>query len=882
MRMLSCLVALTWSATAVLGMPTAQAQSVGQAQQRQIEPPRLIEFVEADFPESEKERLSEASVLLQIAISETGQVADVAVLESAGAAFDAAAVAAARQFLFSPARVNGKAIPVKIDYRYEFTWTEQVEVKPTADLLGSVRDRKTKQPLSGIKVDLGEGRFAVTDSAGRFQFEELEPGEYQISISGEQMATVATSETLEAGQRIEVAYDVELRDEEDEEGDDIDFEFVITAPRIQRQVVATEISTTEGRKIPGTQGDVLKVVENMPGVARAAAGSAALVVWGAAPEDTRVYVDGLRIPRLYHDGGYRSVVHSDMVRSVELIPGGYGAMYGRGLGGIVNVRLRPLDEDGFKGSLAADVIDASAATRVKIGDRLRVSAAVRRSHLADILPLVANDDVGDVVPIPQYYDAQLRVGYELAPHETIEVGGLLSSDKINRTVSNSDPLLTSRDTRSVSFQRVYAKYEKRTDSGRVSVLPSIGWDQSSILNRFGGVSTAVENNSKVYGLRASWRGGIAENVMMEVGFDADLTSSNVTRRGAIGAPPREGDARVFGQAPADQVNADQWNTLIGSAAVYSEVDIGLLNDKLHILPGFRVEPYAVMTNKVRPPVGDMPNVNHTFQHTAIEPRLMLRYQITEAWSAKAAYGHYHQPPLAEDLSAVFGTPILELAKARHYLLGTKYQLTETLDVEMTGFFSQSSDLIWRNVAPSPFIAQALAQKGEGRSYGAQVLLRQQKLGRFFGWVSYSLMRSERRDDPSLEWRKFDYDQTHVLSAVGSYDLGNGFEVGARFRYATGFPRTPVNAAYFDAATNTYQPLFGERNSIRIPAFVSVDLRASKTFKFDEQTELEVYLDVYNTLNRRNPEELVYNPTYEQSDYINGFPILPVFGSRFSW
>src|SRR6202034_3120855 len=98
-------------------------------------------------------------------------------------------------------------------------------------------------------------------------------------------------------------------------------EIVVTAPRLKKQVVSTVVQAEQATRIPGTQGDVLKVVENLPGVARAAAG--AVVVWGAAPTDTRVYVEGVRVPRLYHDGGYRSIVNSDFVRSVELIPGGY-------------------------------------------------------------------------------------------------------------------------------------------------------------------------------------------------------------------------------------------------------------------------------------------------------------------------------------------------------------------------------------------------------------------------------------------------------------------------------------------------------------------------------------------------------------------------------
>jgi len=187
----------------------------------------------------------------------------------------------------------------------------------------------------------------------------------------------------------------------------------------------------------------------------------------------------------------------------------------------------------------------------------------------------------------------------------------------------------------------------------------------------------------------------------------------------------------------------------------------------------------------------------------------------------------------------------------------------------------------RNPDESPLVAQALLPIGKGRSYGTQFLLRQQQWAHFFGWVSYSLLRSERQDAPGLAWRLFDYDQTHVFTALGSYDLGAGFEVGARFRAATGYPRTPVTGAYYNSSTNTYEPIFGAHNSIRIPAFYSLDVRFAKRLKI-ARTELEIYLDVQNVTNHANPEEIVYNTTYTQRGYITGLPILPVLGARWSW
>jgi len=242
---------------------------------------------------------------------------------------------------------------------------------------------------------------------------------------------------------------------------------------------------------------------------------------------------------------------------------------------------------------------------------------------------------------------------------------------------------------------------------------------------------------------------------------------------------------------------------------------------------------------------------------------------------------YDQAPQAEDLSAVFGTPTLVLSKAEHYVAGGILQLTDTLSLEVTGFLSESEDLVVRSQAASPYIAHALDQTGIGQSFGTQFLARQEQIGRFFGWISYSILHSMRRDAPNLDWRLFDYDQSHVFTALGSYDLGAGFEVSARFRYATGYPRTPVLRSYLATRTDTYEPVFGPHNGTRIPPFVALDIQAAKHFKWGG-VDGEIYLDVQNVTNNANAEEIVYNTNYSQRGYITGMPILPILGARVTW
>jgi TonB family protein len=852
------------------------------APQHVIVPPKLVKFVEAEFPASEAKAGHGATVVLQIAITATGAVADVTVLGSAGPAFDAPALVAARQFVFEPATVDGKAIPVKITYRYVFKFEEKIVKKTTADFAGIVRDRRTKQPLPNVRVALDTGQQALTDEQGRFSVPDVPPGEHTVTLSGEALATVGTTETFEVAKRIDAVYEVDPKKQKSGSADEEE-EIVVTAPRIKKQVVSTVVQAEQATRVPGTQGDVLKVVENLPGVARAAAGSGALVVWGSAPNDTRVYVEGVRVPRLYHDGGYRSILSSDFVKAVELIPGGYGPLYGRGLGGIVTVGLRSLDEHGIHGSVAADTIDASASVRAEVTEKFHVAIAARKSYLDSVLSAVTSEDVGLYVPVPRYWDGQARGVYTLAPHETIEVGGLLSSDRTTRNNPAADPSLTTSSTAGTDFSRVYARYERHAADGSVvTVTPSYGTDSTSLVNTYGQTVTELTNDSSVYGLRAGWQGPVEKFLRGAVGLDAEMQVSTLHRAGSIGAPPREGDIYVFGQPPPSQINYDDWKTVVASVAPYAEGDLSLFDDTLHVVPGVRFEPYITTTNKITPPPVGSPNIGYSHEDAVIEPRISVRYAFTPRITAKAAFGIYHQAPQPEDLSSKFGTPTLALSTARHYLAGGVLQLTETLSIETTAFYAEQENLATRSESESPLTGHALEQQGIGHSYGTQFLLRQQTLGRFFGWVSYSILRSERKDAPDKDWRLFDYDQTHVLTAVGSYDLGRGFEVGLRFRYATGYPRTPVIQVSYDASTLTSEPKFGLHNSVRIPPFVSLDVRFAKRFRFGGKTEAEVYLDVQNVTNHSNPEEIVYDPTYTQRGYITGFPILPVLGGRLSW
>ncbi len=843
--------------------------------------PKLVHFEEAPYPESEKAEGKTASVVLQIAIDDKGDVVDAVVQQPAGPAFDQAALEAVKKFKFDPAEIDNKPAPVKITYRYDFTFTIEPPT-PVINYDGYIKNRFSKEPIAGVKITIDGFGDATTDELGHFEFKEVPLGKHVIIISGPNLTTVNTEEELEKGKKLSVKYALEPKEELAEGEEASDLEVVVVAPKIQKEVVSTEIKAEEGRRVPGTQGDTLKVVQNLPGVARASFGSGQLVVWGAAPQDTRVYVDGIHIPLLYHGGGLRSVFAGDLVRAINLAPGGYGSEYGRGLGGLVTIDTRALRTTGVHGFVAADVIDSAAMVEAPLSSSTRIAIAGRKSYLDKTLSVFTNKDVNDFVPIPNYYDAQLKIAHDLGQNESVELLALTSRDALTRTLKNDDPAQDKRDYSLTSFSRIGLSYKKQlTDGSNVLLAPWVGVDHTNSEQSFGGTPTELDIKSKVFGVRTAFRGRIGEHVVTTVGLDVEGSFSDITRRGSITLPAREGDYAVFGQPPGGQVNGDAWKTTIVSVAPYAQADIGLLGDRLHIVPGLRIEPYVTGTNHRLPIVGDAPGIGATRQTSALDPRLALNYQMVPRLGFKAAAGYYHQSPQGADLSSVFGNPQLDIEHAYHLLGGATFKLTEHLSVEEVVFYSKSDNLVVRSNSSTPLLAEALVQEGQGRAYGTQLLLRQELASGFFGWVSYTLMRSERKDDQGNEWRLFDYDQTHVATLVASYELGKGFEVGARLRYATGLPRTPVVGAFYSGRRDLYEPIFGQQNSQRIPAFVQADARLAKRFQ-GSWWKGEVYIDVQNITDRDNPEEVVYNYNYSKRAYITGLPTLPVAGGRFEW
>jgi outer membrane receptor protein involved in Fe transport len=236
---------------------------------------------------------------------------------------------------------------------------------------------------------------------------------------------------------------------------------------------------------------------------------------------------------------------------------------------------------------------------------------------------------------------------------------------------------------------------------------------------------------------------------------------------------------------------------------------------------------------------------------------------------------FSQPPEFQESSPVLGNPDLDPTHTLHVDLGADYYPVEGIKLGIDGFYKHMYD---RVVSVSLGQPPYFENDGVGRVYGVELSARVDPRGRFFGYLSYTLSRSERKDHPGEQWQLFDFDQTHILTVSAVYRLGRGWEAGLTFRLVSGNPETPIDGSSLNVITGQASPLFGRLNSERSPMFNRLDVRIEKQWKFTDWS-LALYLDVQNVYNEANSEGRVYDFEYRRSAKINGLPIIPNLGVR---
>ncbi len=588
------------------------------------------------------------------------------------------------------------------------------------------------------------------------------------------------------------------------------------------------LSRAEVRQVPGTFGDPFRAVEIMPGVTPIVSGVPYFFVRGAPPGNVGYFLDGLRVPVLFHVGAGPSVVHPGLVKQVDLYPGGYPARFGRFAGGIVSGEmLDPLDRPHGEANLRLFDVGALVETPFASG-KGSVALGGRYSYTGALFSLFSPSTILD------YWDYQARATYDLTPDDRISVFAMGSYDFLGQKVEgapDAEPLTLF----GAEFHRLDFRYDKRLGTrGRLRQAVTLGLDKSRI-------SQDRNTRDRLIGTRTDLEYRLSDEMLLRAGSDAQIDAYDVQTGLSDLGPAAQSIASLF---------PSRGDFVLGARAdvVYTP------HPRFEVVPGIRAD---LFTSQGATAIG-------------VDPRIATRTRLGDRLSLLSAAGLAHQAP-----AFVVPVPGFQpggirggLQKAAQQSLGLELLLatdtTLTTTVFHNGFFDMSDPLgatapVEPGCPPGTFAqgslagdrgagpgggggnicgarfpagtvgpdrsggggqgsesrgnqraATALEVRTRGSSYGLEVFLKKRLTARVGGFFSYTLSRSTR----TYENREYlaTFDRSHVLNLALSFDLGRQWRAGTRVVFYTGVPK----------AKDPTDP-----DATRLPPFFRIDLRLEK-------------------------------------------------------
>lgn len=701
-----------------------------------------------------------------------------------------------------------------------------------AQLQIEVRTLGTRAPIPVAQLDFADGGFAgETDLDGKLTL-DVPAGDTALTVRAAGHVARAFVETLAPDQRLEVIYRLEPSGVRA-------YETRVVGNRFRTEVARAALSAPEVHEIAGTQGEPLRVILLLPGVGSVASGLSYPVVRGAQPAATAFFIDDVRVPQLFHALVGPSVVHSSLIDHLDFFSAAPPARFGRLMSGAVEAHVGRPRPSGFGAQLSIDLLSASGMVEAGLPTGTAITLAGRYSYTALVGVAIARALLPSDpprTPVANFWDYQVRVEQRVASGR-LRLLVLGASDEIGATTTA--PNFPSGFFLS-TFHRADLRWTSPFAGGELELGATWGPEKMGVQGEEGGKRAfAFLLSRTMAGGRVRYRAQLDDAWQLELGADLEWQRAQVELIGQTDEAP----------VPVTDFRDPLTSGLLG--AVFASV--GYQRDGVRATLGLRAELYTLD-----------PDVSLT----AFAPRLELRRAISEHADVRLSGGFVDQPP-----TILLNLPVTDLAGLRHGLqfgfqaeAGITFRPRESWSVDLAGF----SNTLFRSVEYG--LEQLLDARRSlatdtpgvpGRSYGVELSVRKEPSGRWFGWLSGTLMRSERLQTvyafdpagevlgaPTKQWVPFAFDQTLILNATFGLRLPWGVQVGATVHFHTGRPESgqiTSRALTLGIDADTHRPTWvptALSDVPRLPPFFRLDLRVSKLWNFDA-FQLEGYLDVLN-------------------------------------
>ncbi len=630
---------------------------------------------------------------------------------------------------------------------------------------------------------------------------------------------------------------------------------------------AAEFDHDEIDRLPHLADDLMRAISRLP-VATVDDFSARINLRGGAREETAVYLDGLKLIDPFHLKdlqGALSIVDSNLIDRVDVLPGGFPAIYGDDASGIVNIHTLPVPEQSIH-SVGVSFVNAFANTRGSFGDgRGGWLVSVRRGYLDWLFQLI---DTSAAEFTPRYLDFVAKVEHDIGDRHVLSGHVLAAQDSLEYFDDTEDTQAVGEANTLFLWARLRSHWTNSLTSDLVLWQNTIDRSRVIGVNAPDDITASVADlrEIEVLGLRSDWRWQLNDGWSIGFGVEArdnqvdyDYTLTGTTS--GSGYP---------GQPPIDRRTLTTIDG--GTLGLYSSVrkDFGRLAAEF----GWRRE-----------------TESYTGLDEAVSgPRLNIRFDLTPTTKLLLAWGDYYQFQPAEGLQVEDGIEQFAPATdAEHRVVGFEHNFDTALGLRVDAYQKRYRRLrprfinLFDNYEPileaKPDRYRVDADSADAR--GIEVSLKRRATEGFSWWASYTYSKVEELIDGvdvPREW-----DQPHALNVVLNWQGARwNFSVASAWR--TGWPRTEAELGVVDTPGGPQPGVVpGVRNASRYDDYFRVDTRVSRNVDLARGT-FTYFFEIYNLFDTVNPccideQGLLPGPSL-RLDEGTWIPRMPSFG--FTW
>ena len=729
---------------------------------------------------------------------------------------------------------------------------------------GFVYDKSTGEPVIFTNVYLYQTSFgSSTDVNGYFIITKVPVGDYTLVVSYLGYDTLRIPVSISGAEIISKQLYIQesaitLRT--------IDISAEYQEAKTETKTSVVKITPKDISQIPsiGGQPDLAQYLQVMPGVVFTGDQGGEIYIRGGSPIQNKVLLDGITVYKAFHSIGLFSVFETDIIRTAEIYTGGFGAEYGGRISSVMDITTRDGNRQRFAGKIGASTFGANLLLEGPFkrqqegqGTSAGFILSAKGSYLEQTSQTLYN--YVDTAGLPfNFFDLYGKISVQAGNGSKINFYGFHYRDKVDNYQSLSDfnwkstgigtnfLVIPGKSSFVMEGHIAYSNYF-------IALTEETSPERTSSINGFDvglDFTYFLGKDELKYGIEL-------------IGFNTNYDFEN---------------------ASGLKIEQEENTTEIGAFFKYK-----LTWGKFLIEPSFRLQWYASLSN-ISP-----------------EPRLAVKYNVTDHFRLKLAGGLYSQNLISarsdKDVVNLFygflsgpdnlpdefnGEPVTHaLQKASHIILGAELDIFKKITLNLEGYykyFSQLTNLNRNKIYPedNDYIIEV------GDAYGMDMTLKYDQRNYYF-WVVYSyayVNRYYEDFDGELEHYYPHFDRRHNVNLVGTYRFGSKltWEFSARWNFGSGFPFTQTQGYFekinFEEIYEDYLTengelgiIYAELNGGRLPTYHRLDFNFKKRFYLSEHSKLDIDFSLVNVYDRQN----VFYRDRITGEIVYQLPIIPSLG-----